>query len=187
MANVEYVDHPLKYVLPTPRATWTRGPCLWIGRRCNVGPVADWANEQADLDLWVLTESEGNELSPKDLGFQNPKNVRVGTWSESNHINWLSQASVALDIKGNDFRARHKPPAKAFDYLASGIPVLTNQGSSVALEMAERNLNPLYRLPANHSDEVSSDYLASCASAVRLTANPDFVWKQMTHLVAGIS
>ena len=185
MANVEYVDHPLRYVLPKPRDTWICGPSLWIGRQCNIGPVVDWANKQANLDLWVLTESEGRELSPRDLGFQNPKKVRVGTWSESNHINWLSQASVAVDIKGNDFRARHKPPAKAFDYLASGIPVLTNQGSSVALEMAERELKPLYRLPASHSDAVSADYLARCASAVQLTAKPDFVWQQMTQLVLG--
>jgi hypothetical protein len=187
MANVEYVDHPLKYVLPKPRETWTRGPSLWIGRQCNIGPVVDWANQQAELDLWILTESEERELSPKDLGFHNPKNVRVGTWSESKHIDWLAQASVAVDIKGNDFRARHKPPAKAFDYLASGIPVLTNQGASVALEMAERNLKPLYRLPTGRSDSVSADYLARCASAVQLTAKPDFVWQQMTQLVLGNS
>ena len=37
-----------------------------------------------------------------------------------------------LDIKGNDFRARHKPPAEGIDAIASGVPLaMTPESSTV--------------------------------------------------------
>ena len=50
----------------------------------------------------------------------------------------LELAVAAIDIKGDDFRARHKPPAKMLDFLASGVPVITNPGSSSDL-FAKKN------------------------------------------------
>jgi hypothetical protein len=41
------------------------------------------------------------------------------------------EAKAALDIKGTDFRSRHKPPAKAMDFIASGIPLAMNTDSCV--------------------------------------------------------
>jgi hypothetical protein len=41
-----------------------------------------------------------------------------------------SSARAVLDIKGDDFRARHKPPAKGIDFIASGVPLAMNPESS---------------------------------------------------------
>ena len=47
-----------------------------------------------------------------DLGFQLP----------ARHQDWLGMARAALNIKGTDFRSRHKPATKAYDFIAPGIP-----------------------------------------------------------------
>ena len=45
-------------------------------------------------------------------------------------------ARAAIDVKGNDFRSRHKPPAKAIDFLASGVPLAMNHDSSPVEHLA---------------------------------------------------
>ncbi len=184
VSRVEFLVHPLKYVLQETRTEYVEGPLLWIGRRCNIAPVVDWANQQPKLDLWVLTNTDGEIDHPKQLGFQKPSSVRLETWTESMHIHWLAGAGLAIDIKGTDFRARHKPPAKAFDYLASGVPVLTNQGSSVALEMHLRGLPPLYADSLNCiQSNISPQYISECSTTVRKVASPDIVWHKFQEML----
>lgn len=43
-------------------------------------------------------------------------------------------------IKGDDFRSRYKPPAKALDFVASGVPVAMNPGTSSAEHLARLGL-----------------------------------------------
>ena len=43
---------------------------------------------------------------------------------------------AAIDIKGDDFRSRHKPPAKAIDFIASGVPLAMNPDSSMVEHLA---------------------------------------------------
>ncbi len=40
-------------------------------------------------------------------------------------------ARAALDIKGTDFRSRHKPATKAYDFIAPGIPLTTKNYSNI--------------------------------------------------------
>ncbi len=51
---------------------------------------------------------------------------------------WITTAGAkaALDIKGQDFRSRHKPPPKAMDFLASGVPLAMNPESSPVEHLA---------------------------------------------------
>lgn len=176
-ARVEFVDHPLKYILPIPRLHSVAGPFLWIGRRCNLPPVVAWFNQtEMDDDLWVLTNADGKDLQREHLGFVRPGRIRLEKWSERVHLEWLAHAGIAIDVKGHDFRARHKPPAKAFDFLASGIPVLTNQGSSTALEMTYRGLRPLTTDLWCPDDRITTDYVQQCANTIRQVAAPEHVW-----------
>ncbi|MDB5387278.1 MAG: hypothetical protein JWM11_2924 [Planctomycetaceae bacterium] len=130
---VHYLDHPLKYVVPPSECRVTSGPILWIGNRSNLPPVVEWVNRR-DLpeELWVLTDLETNSrFSTSDgLGFTARNRVRVENWSCERHLAWLKLARAAFDIKGLDFRSRHKSTAKAFDYIASGLPLAMNQTSS---------------------------------------------------------
>ncbi|MDB5388455.1 MAG: hypothetical protein JWM11_4101 [Planctomycetaceae bacterium] len=134
-APVKYLDHPLKYVVPPTDEHVADGPLLWIGNRGNLEPVVTWVNE-IDLseEIWILTDLPVNAKhpSPGELGFTSRNRIRVENWTCERHLAWLRLSRAALDIKGVDFRSRHKPPAKAFDYLASGLPLAMNQNSSAA-------------------------------------------------------
>lgn len=96
-----------------------------------------------DRELWILTDVEKDRIATCSIGFSDDRSVRVDTWCQELHLKWLSVASVAVDVKAEDFRARHKPPAKAYDYLASGIPLITNRGSSPDLHLQEIGFQPL--------------------------------------------
>jgi hypothetical protein len=139
-----YVDHPLCYALQEPRRWVDTGPLLWAGRRCNVEPVAAWVNtQQLKMPVLVLTEGDDSLPSPQELGFSDDNDVRTIRWSPQVHVKLIESALAAVDIKGSDFRSRHKPPAKMFDFLASGVPVITNRGSSSFLVAANHGLSIL--------------------------------------------
>lgn len=138
-APVDVLDHHAKFVLPRPAPHRLDGPILWVGVRSNLPPLTDWLQRNTlDENLWVLTNFEVPERPPsaEQLGF--PKNCRVlvENWSEGAHQNALSAARGALDIKGSDFRQRHKPPTKAVDYIVSGIPLAMNPDTSVVDQFA---------------------------------------------------
>lgn len=139
--HAEVVDHPLRYHLPTPRSPVGEGPLLWIGRRCNLGPIVAWHNaRKPDEELWILTDGGNIREAARVFGFRHPQHVRVEEWTEQRHQEWQTIAKAAIDIKGSDFRSRHKPPAKMLDFLASAVPVLTNFGSASWLHANARNL-----------------------------------------------
>lgn len=132
-ALTHYLDHPLKYIVPPPQRPVTNGPILWIGNRANLPPVVEWVNDH-DLpeELWLLTDCEVSSpfSSPERLGFTSRNRVRVENWTCERHLAWLKLSRAAFDIKGVDFRSRNKSTAKAFDYIASGLPLAMNHGSS---------------------------------------------------------
>lgn len=131
--RVEYLDHHLKFVAEAPLSARTGGPLLWIGNRSNLPSVVDWVNRHPlPGELWVLTDfpSEAEMVSAASLGFREMTSIRVDRWTPERHREWTSLARAALDVKGDDFRARHKPPTKALDFLASGVPLAMNADSS---------------------------------------------------------
>lgn len=140
-----YMDHPLKYALPKIRMDAVDGPLIWIGKLCNLGSVIPTVTELArSQEISILTDIEQDKCRPQDVGLPENKNIRCAKWSPERHVEWTQSASAAIDVKGNDFRSRHKPPAKAMDFLASGVPVITNRGSSVDLHITELGLTPVY-------------------------------------------
>ena len=70
----------------------------------------------------------GRELAAM-FGFAAGGDVRVENWSARRQRELTATAMAAIDIKGDDFRARHKPPAKAIDFIASGLPLAMNDSS----------------------------------------------------------
>lgn len=97
-------------------------------------PVVEWANRnELPADLVVLTDVEPGESTPSlpELGFERNTGCVV-PWTSNAHLEWLRRCRAAIDLKGNDFRARHKPDAKVCDYIASGVPVAVLPDSSAA-------------------------------------------------------
>lgn len=184
-SRTAYVDHPIKYVLPEPRATIENGPLLWIGRKCNIAPVVEWANLAPHRqELWILTDVENTANAARDFGFSRRNVVRVGRWDPQIHLDWLKVARVAVDIKGNDFRSRHKPPAKMLDFMASGIPVITNRGSAGWMHARCREL-----WTADASDLIDngivrhSDRIVRQAQKLRTELTEERVYSQYENLI----
>lgn len=138
-ALVEYLDHHVKFVTDEAVPFREDGPVLWVGARSNLPPLVEWVNAHAPpAELLVLTNPEipGRVPSAVEFGFRRDIPARIEEWSPDRHVAALSRCRAAIDIKGNDFRARHKPPAKAIDFLASGVPLAMNPDSSPVEHLA---------------------------------------------------
>lgn len=138
-APVEYLDHHVKFIPNTQVDYRDQGPILWVGARSNLPPVAEWVNaHRLPGELLVLTNPEvpGSIPAPAQFGFEADPPVRIEEWSLERHVQWLSRCRAAFDVKGSDFRARHKPPAKAIDYIAAGLPLAMNADSSPVEHLA---------------------------------------------------
>jgi hypothetical protein len=135
-----YIDHHIKFAGPPQAEYHAEGPILWVGVRTNLPPLVDWVNSH-DLprELVLLTNPEDPTapLDPTQYGFHRDKKVNMECWSEERHLAWLGRAAAAIDIKGDDFRQRHKAPAKALDFLAAGVPLAMNRDSSSVEHLAK--------------------------------------------------
>jgi len=137
--RVECLDHHLKFTISPQPEHKTSGPILWTGNAGNLPPLVEWVNQHSLPEgLWILTNLPHSDNRAADLGFHASRKVRVADWSPERHREWLGMARAALDIKGTDFRSRHKPATKANDLIASGIPLAMNADSSPAIELASR-------------------------------------------------
>lgn len=137
-APVEYLDHALKYTANPPWTPRAEGPVLWVGMRNNLPPLVEWTrSNRIPGKLHVLTNLEEQESgAPDDFGFAKDLEIEIARWTHARHVEAASQARLAIDIKGHDFRQKHKPPAKALDFLASGIPLAMNRQSASAQHIA---------------------------------------------------
>jgi hypothetical protein len=136
---VEYVDHHVRFATPLRQEFRPGGPLLWVGVRTNLPPLIDWVNAHPlPGGLCVLTNPEDPDAVPRpeELGFRPGSAVRVLRWTPARQALLTAAARAALDVKGEDFRSGHKPPAKAIDFLASGLPLALNPGSSPARHLA---------------------------------------------------
>jgi hypothetical protein len=136
---VEFMDHHVKFASPL-RGTFQRdGYVLWVGVRSNLPALVDWINRHGlPAELRVLTNPKepGSLLRPGDVGFRHTEGVKIEEWSPEAQVRLTAGARAVLDVKGGDFRSRHKPAAKAMDFLASGVPLAMNQDSSPVEHLA---------------------------------------------------
>lgn len=133
-ASVDYFDHHLKFVSERTLPYRRDGYVLWTGVRTNLPPLIEWLNRaHFDEPLLILSNFEDANRPPRaaEIGLRHTRRVSLEPWSAERHLAALAGAKAAIDIKGGDFRQRHKPPAKALDFLASGLPLAMNASSSV--------------------------------------------------------
>lgn len=138
-APTDYFDHHLKFVPEEPVRFREEGFVLWVGMRTHLPLLAEWVNRHPlPGPLRILTNLDAEaDTSPAGYGFQSDRDVWLEAWSAARHLELVSLARCAIDIKGDDFRQRHKPPAKALDFLASGLPLAMNADSSPVAHLRE--------------------------------------------------
>lgn len=164
--TVKYIDHTIKYATPEIVSGNCNGPYLWVGRRCNLSPLVAWKNQTSlDRELWILTndvdEGGATHVQSNSIGLKRSGSIRIEPWTPELQVDWTAMACCAIDVKANDFRARHKPPAKALDFAASGLPVASNRGSSVDLHFRQlgQKIIPL--------DEIATCQNSECVMLAR--------------------
>ena len=151
--RLRYVEHHTKYRLDPPRGFKERGYVLWIGGFQYVPYLLQWLRSHAlAAELKILTDADNPRAaaaaSQLAESLQLDCELRKGMsrvdgrailpWSESMQAAMLAECKAALDVKDeSDFNQICKPPTKAQQYIASGIPFATNHGSS-AFEYFER-------------------------------------------------
>ena len=137
-APVETMDHPVKFVTKRPVAYRSTGYVLWVGVWPNLESLAAWVNEHPlPCRLRVLTNlEEGKTGVPAEFGFRADRDVVIEQWDPKRQLELTRGAKAAIDVKGSDFRQRHKPPAKGLDSIASGLPLAMNLDSSTAEHLA---------------------------------------------------
>jgi glycosyltransferase involved in cell wall biosynthesis len=139
--RVEYVDHHVKFVTGEPVDVPDDGEVLWVGVRTNVPYLGEWLRRHPlPCPLRVLTnfENPGSPPSATELGLGGVPDVVLEHWTPETHLRRLGGARGALDVKGFDFRQWHKPPAKALDFVAAGLPLAMNRESSAVEHLRER-------------------------------------------------
>ena len=140
-APTRYLDHHLKFVAPLEPSRPNGGPILWIGNQSNLPPLNAWLSRHAlPGELWVLTDmpAGAGTVSATDLGIPRHVKGRTARWTAERHIEWTALARGAIEVKGSDFRARHKSPAKAHDFIASGLPIAVNREAAAVTFLRDR-------------------------------------------------
>lgn len=140
-APVDVLDHHLRFFPETtPVKTPIQTPSiLWVGHRSHLSLLVDYVNRhQLPGRLEVLTnwDQGPDELNGTQCGFAGRIPVRIRRWTAERHLQAVTEADLAIDIKGTDFRQRHKPAAKALDFVASNLPLAMNGGSSPVEHLA---------------------------------------------------
>lgn len=181
---VTYLDHPLRFITPQILKPGRTGPILWVGVHSNIPPLAAWLHQHPlSRPLCVLTNHD--PVQPSEWGFPANQSITLERWSVERHHSILNEVSAALDIKGDDFRSRHKPPTKALDFLASGLPFAIPRTSCVAEYLMQWG----FRV-ADPSDETtwfSTDYSTTCkhfAKSIRPTLSQDNMAEQWVKLLS---
>jgi hypothetical protein len=136
---VDYLDHHVKFAAPLRESFQSDGNLLWVGVRTNLAPLVAWVRSHAlprPLDVVTNLEDPERAVGAAELGFPTHADIRIHQWSPEVQFALTETALAAIDIKGTDFRSRHKPPAKAIDFIASGLPLAMNEQSSPVEHLA---------------------------------------------------
>ncbi len=126
LAPVSVLDHHVKFAPPTPVDWRAESEIVWTGSHANIPPLAAWCRQHPlPRRLRVVTDVEitNQDTLRRELGFEPDSSVVIEKWTPAAHWTATSTNCLAIDIKGSDFRQRHKPATKVADYLASGLAV----------------------------------------------------------------
>jgi hypothetical protein len=152
-SRIELVEHHLRYALQPMATRKQEGFVLWIGATLNLPHVVRWLEENPlPYEVRLLT-SLGREqrvlahLTAYKQGLRlrfeegRINGFAAAEWSEARQEQWMRACRAAIDVKGATFSQSTKPPTKAQQFIASGIPFACNADSPVARYFARRGFD----------------------------------------------
>ena len=133
------IEHSNKYALPHMNEFKQDGFILWIGGFQFVPYLIQWITNHPLQSKLVLCTDYNNksaigraeELSHfMNIPLDKLHHFEMHEWSEEIQISLMKEAKAAIDIKGDNFSQRHKPPTKAQQFIISGIPFAINRDNN---------------------------------------------------------
>jgi hypothetical protein len=123
--RLSHVEHHGKYVLPGMSGYKAAGPVLWTGQGKYARHILEWHDKAPrGFDLIMLANDRGwRREAARRPG------VALELWSGELHMRRLGEARAGIDIKGTDFEQSTKPPTKAQQCVASGVPMAVDRES----------------------------------------------------------
>lgn len=135
------VEHHGRFVLPAPAPYRTQGFLLWLGAFEHLPYLLHWLERNPPpIDIRLLTNlaSRASRVKGHFTAYQLGVSLRVTDsgingcpaqeWSEAAQAEMMQACRAAIDIKGDSFNQRTKPPTKAQQFVASGVPFGCNPG-----------------------------------------------------------
>jgi hypothetical protein len=143
-ANTHFVEHHARYVTPAPAVFKESGYVLWVGGYHYVPNLLRWLDHHpfphelrilTDIDNYraryaarILAAEIGVKLTRLRDGHY--KDTSVLLWSERRQAEMMGECRASMDVKATDsFNQCCKPPTKAQQMVASGIPFAVNPES----------------------------------------------------------
>jgi hypothetical protein len=153
-ANTHFVEHHGRFVTPAPAAFKESGYVLWVGGYQYVPYLLRWLDRHPfQHELRVLTDIDNYRarsaarILAAEIGVKLPRlgDGRYATgfsmlpWSERRQEAMMRECRAAMDVKATDsFNQCCKPPTKAQQMIASGIPFAVNPESYSAEYFRQR-------------------------------------------------
>lgn len=132
------VEHNGKYTLPKMAQYKDKGYVLWIGGYQFVPYLLKYMETHScNFKIKLLTDykkknaiGRANTVS-RSIGIQlNTENLDMYEWNENLQKEMMQECKAAIDIKGDDFAQKNKPPTKGQKYITSGIPFAINKNNN---------------------------------------------------------
>jgi len=131
--NVAFVEHHNLHGLREPPGYRESGYVLWIGKWEHIHRVIEWLREHPlGVPIRFLTNLAESVTGGECIRFDIPDAHELVNWTAEAQHRELAGARAGFDIKGDSFPQWHKPPVKAQQFIASGIPFAVNADSSAA-------------------------------------------------------
>jgi hypothetical protein len=202
--DVRFVEHHARYALPDMVPYKEAGYVLWIGT-CQYLPfLLDWL-ERHPIEAEIKILSDFANDNARALAYENAAAIgrkleiardtpsvdghRVYAWSERRQQAMMRECRAALDVKlTRFFGQRHKPPTKAQQYVASGIPFAVNPDSYSAEYFRARGFEVVS--PLDPERWLSREYweaTRAAAPALRAATSMDAVAAKYRELIESLA
>jgi hypothetical protein len=120
--HIEFVEHYSKYALSNPTKYNPSGIVLWIGVYTYVPSLKEWYDRKPRTLKIVGLSNHLKKINSHH-------GISIRTWTEDLQQKYFEKAKAGLDIKGDAFIRLIKPPTKAQQFIASGIPTAVDRES----------------------------------------------------------
>jgi hypothetical protein len=145
------VEHHGRFILPLPAKYRSEGFLLWLGAFEHLPYLLHWLDgHPPPLEVRLLTNltSRSGRVAGHFLAHELGISLQVSgdavngypaeEWSEAAQAEMMQACHAAIDIKGASFNQRMKPPTKAQQFAASGVPFGCNRGHPAVAYFAAR-------------------------------------------------